>query len=319
MKRTLCFLLTLVMLFGLLAGCGGETNKNENKEDTSRVNAYFKEDPADDGVLQVLLIGNSFCHYFTDELYEMLAAEGKPVEVTSVYYSGCRLEQYWTWLSDKSPNFQFTTRSTRGTEEVKDLTLEDGLQKANWDIITLQQHYAPSITVSKEEVDKSIEPYMGNLMNFYTEKFPDAQIMWHQTWAYEVGYTKVANEPDNPSNVLTVERQKQCHDLIRQSSLEICEKYKLPRIPCGDAWAAAREHTLFGDTLCRSIGKNDHYHDGNVGGGQLLNAYCFFEMITGKSPVGNTYRPNYAPQISEEKFAALQQIAHDAVTAAKAG
>ena len=38
----------------------------------------------------------------------------------------------------------------------------------------------------------------------------------------------------------------------------------------------------------------DGYHDGDIGGGQLLNACVWFEIITGKSVVGNSYIPEYA-------------------------
>ena len=57
----------------------------------------------------------------------------------------------------------------------------------------------------------------------------------------------------------------------------------------------------------------DGYHDGDIGGGQYLNACVWFETLTGKSCVGNAYRPaDY--DLSEEKIAVLQQSAHEAVT-----
>ena len=61
--------------------------------------------------------------------------------------------------------------------------------------------------------------------------------------------------------------------------------------------------TEFGyDYLCCRLGKSngdvanagDGYHDGDIGGGQLLNACVWFEIITGKSVIGNGYIPNYA-------------------------
>lgn len=55
----------------------------------------------------------------------------------------------------------------------------------------------------------------------------------------------------------------------------------------------------------------DMYHDGDIGGGQYLTASVWFEILTGRSCIGNTYRPDY--ELSEEKIAALQQAAHEAV------
>jgi hypothetical protein len=54
-----------------------------------------------------------------------------------------------------------------------------------------------------------------------------------------------------------------------------------------------------------------------VGGGQYLNACVWFEVITGKSCVGNSFRPDYA--LSAEKVEVLQQAAHQAVEDMKAG
>ena len=69
----------------------------------------------------------------------------------------------------------------------------------------------------------------------------------------------------------------------------------------------ARANELVGDTLCLE----DMYHDGDVGGGQYLNACVWFEVLTGKSCIGNTWRPSY--ELSEERITQLQLAAHQAV------
>ena len=88
-------------------------------------------------------------------------------------------------------------------------------------------------------------------------------------------------------------------------------------MPTGDAWEIARRNELIGTTLCRrkSIngGEGDYYHDGDIGGGQYLNACVWYEVLMGKSCIGNTWRPNY--ELSEEKIAILQAAAHEAVAA----
>jgi hypothetical protein len=49
-----------------------------------------------------------------------------------------------------------------------------------------------------------------------------------------------------------------------------------------------------------------------VGGGQYLNACIWFEVLSGKSCIGNTWRPSDY-RLSEEKIAGLQLAAHQAV------
>ena len=71
---------------------------------------------------------------------------------------------------------------------------------------------------------------------------------------------------------------------------------------------------VIGNRLCYRKSKlDDTSHDGDLGGGQYLNACVWFEMLTGQSCIGNTYRPDY--ELSEEKIAILQQAAHKAVLA----
>ena len=75
-------------------------------------------------------------------------------------------------------------------------------------------------------------------------------------------------------------------------------------------------------TLCSRIKKggfiDDFTHDGDIGGGQYLNACVWFETLTGKSCIGNAFRPKYTYNekeitLSEEKIRILQNAAHEAV------
>ena len=88
-------------------------------------------------------------------------------------------------------------------------------------------------------------------------------------------------------------------------------KHGLTVVPSGEAWEKARANELIGDTLCMA----DNHHEGEEGGGQYLNACVWFEMLTGRSILGNTYRPSY--DLAEEKIPVLQEAAHEAVLEGK--
>ena len=62
---------------------------------------------------------------------------------------------------------------------------------------------------------------------------------------------------------------------------------------------------------------SDTSHDGDIGGGQYLNACVWFETLTGQSCVGNAFRPDY--ELSEEMITMLQNAAHIAVETMRAG
>lgn len=257
-------------------------------------------------VLRVLMIGNSFCYYFPDELYGIAKAAGIDMEIGNVYYSGCSLKKHWTWLVADEANYDFILTGKDGRKTTEEATLRSCIEARDWDVITLQQHFSPRAQ-SLEGAWMDIEPYAENLITFLRETAPEAKLFWHQTWAYQIGY-----DSEEYGSILTAEAQTAQYQNIRAVSVSLCDTYGLPRIPSGDAWQLAREDPAVGDVLCgRDGGPGDFYHDGDTGGGQYLNACVWFEVLTGKSCVGNTFRPSY--NLSEEKIAALQQAAHQAV------
>lgn len=149
----------------------------------------------------------------------------------------------------------------------------------------------------------ALEPYLSELLEYLKEQFPKSTYYWHSTWAYEPGFT----QESSGYSVNNLEDQtKQYQDLVYINN-EISKGYSLPQIPTGDAWQLARQYGV-GDNLCERIQGsnviNDHYHDGDLGGGQYLNACVWFEILTGQSRVGNTWRPDYV--LSEDKIAVLQ-------------
>ena len=119
----------------------------------------------------------------------------------------------------------------------------------------------------------------------------------------------------------TREQQIAYQKNIREYTEIVCRDFGLNLIPCGRAWDIARENPLCG-RMCRRLscnnGEGDYLHDGDVGGGQYLNACVWFETLTGRSCIGNTFRPMYQQDdneysLSEEMIEVLQTSAHQAV------
>ena len=95
MKKLLALLLTLCLCFGLLAACGAPAEETPTEPAPTVPTAPTEppmqtSDPAADDTLNILLIGHSFCYYFTDELYGMLTAAGiRPGFATSMTPAVC--------------------------------------------------------------------------------------------------------------------------------------------------------------------------------------------------------------------------------------
>ena len=306
-KRIFCIALSVVLCFGLLAACG--TNGNETTEQGGETMEIMqKEAPAKDDTFNVLMIGNSFCYYYVEELYGMLDAAGIKANICNVYYSGCPLESHWKWWKNGESNYTYYTTNAEGRKGVEGTNLEWCLQQQNWDVISLQE--------SSRGVRNSggAQPHLETtrlwrteLWGYLKEQFPQSRHLWHQTWSYQVGYDR--------NNYQMTDLAQQETDMLSQKefALAVCKEDGLERVNSGEAWQIVRQGGY--DNLCarNSVngGEGDYYHDGDIGGGQYLNACVWFEALTGQSCIGNTWRPPYT--LDETLISTLQQAAHKAV------
>ena len=270
--------------------------------------------PPEDDVIDILMVGNSFCYYYVEELVGLAAAAGVKMRVCNVYYSGCKMSQHYNWwMAGDAPYQFFVTTAEEGRKGVSNVSLEWCLAQGEWDYISIQ---SLNITTSDPEqlmLDNKL--YLDTFYGYFREQFPKATMLWHQTWSYAVGTA-------GNGTVTTAETQAANHQRNHDVARLICKEYDLINVPTGDAWAIIRADGY--DKLCARIGKGtnhegDYYHDGDVGGGQYLNACVWFETITGMSVLGNTYRPVYTyngteiPLNSEMTYEKLQEAAHQAV------
>ena len=251
--------------------------------------------------IDVLMIGNSFCYYYATELYNMAHAAGVEMNVTHLYEAGAFVEEHWTWLTNKEEGlgkYTYWVIDSMGRWNPLGITSSfDALPYMEWDVITLQQHFSPECAADYETARASCDPYVKDLYDYLKKEYPNADLYWHQTWAYQAGHAEI---PDTKA-------QTNQQNIINTVSDEICQENGVNKVPSGDAWVIARK--TVGDILCQE----DLYHDGDIGGGQYLNACVWLEVLTGKSCVGNTWRPDY--ELSEDLIAQLQQAAHQAVAA----
>ena len=310
MKKLICLFLALLLL---LTACGTTVQTPTTEEAMKSI--YQKSDPAQDDVLNLLLVGNSGCYYYVEELYGMLAAVGIKANICNVYYSGCKLSQHWTWWKAGESHYDYFITNENGRVKTEGVDLEWCLQQQNWDAIALAPGGQADLRSSAVEV--SIEKrhtYLFDLYGYFREQFPYAKLYWQAPSPYQVGY-------DRSFVIASLEDQQKDNQVFRALSIAISEKYDVEWVPRGDAAMIVREGGY--DKLCARLGKGDNhegdnYHDGDWGGGQLLTASVWFEVLTKQSCVGNTYRPDYVHAgiqypLSEELVSTLQAAAHQAV------
>ena len=148
--------------------------------------------------------------------------------------------------------------------------------------------------------------YRNDLYGYFAQQFPKTKLFWQQTWAYQVGFNR-------DSYAVDAAEQAAYHERQRAYALGVCKENGVARIPSGDAWKTVRDGGY--DNLCARLAKDngvgDYYHDGDIGGGQYLNACVWFESLTGQSCVGNAFRPEY--ELSEDMISVLQNAAHQSM------
>ena len=281
--------------------------------------------PEDDGYLNILMIGNSFCSYYVQELWALGQAAGINMRVCNVYYSGCNMSRHYKWWLTGEANYVFHTTTSMERVSVTAKNLEWCLGQYEWDVISIQEgsgvfRVGTETQLAADALETHRAAY-DNLVPYLKEQFPNADMYWHQTWAYQVGYKRDGDSytvPDKETQDISYNVQKDFAELV-------CEEYDLKRVPSGEAWKIIRDNGY--DKLCSRLGRDfygevnggDYYHDGDIGGGQYLNACVWFEVLTGQSCIGIGYEPTYEHEgniygLNEGITAAeLQEAAHAAV------
>ena len=171
-------------------------------------------------------------------------------------------------------------------------------------MITLQQSGNPKWVDDFAKLEQSCDPYVKNIYDYLKTNHPDAKLYWHETWSWAVGYPA----DKDVKKVANVAQQTKQYNNMHTMGQRVCQENGVDVVPVGSAWQIARGNPQVGDTLT----KTDLAHDGDIQGGQYLNACVWFETLTGRSCIGNTWRPD-AYELSEERILQLQQIAHQAV------
>lgn len=324
--RKISLFLAMVLLFLSLVSCSSALTPEPEEENTeeSSTQALTKDDakedgkkilqesdPAEDDVINVLMIGSSSCYYYVEELHGIAKAAGINMKVCNVYYSGCTLKQHWTWWKLNESHYEYFETDENGRRRVLNLTnLQTCLVQENWDMISFQQRIRDTAG-DLEKAKSTYYRYLSDLYEYVSGQFPRSKYYWHDTWAYQIGYDR------NGFVVDSAEKQAEMASWSKNFAIAVCQDYPLTRVPGSDAWQYARQDARVGDVLCNRGAKSDLYHDGEEGGGQYLNGCVWFETLTGKSCIGNTYRPD-TYNLSEDKIAALQEAAHRAVEESRA-
>ncbi len=244
--------------------------------------------------IKILAIGNSFSDDATQYLYDILRDAGyKYIVLGNLYIGGCSLETHATNFSNNSANYTYRHNISGewvSTANYKPLT---ALESEDWDYITMQQASWNSGVAS------SYDPHLANLISVVTSKCPDAELVWHMTWAYQGNSTNDSSNYD-PNQIAMY------NSIVETVKSRIVTDSNFVKIiPSGTAVQNMRT-SYIGDNLTR---------DGNhlsYDVGRLLAALTFAKALTDCDLANIDYLPaEYS--YNETLVAAIKESVNNAI------
>ena len=232
--------------------------------------------------IRILAIGNSFSEDATHYLHQIAKADKIDTKVVNLYIGGCSLETHCNNINADAKLYLYQ-RDGKATE--KYVSIKDALEEEDWDFVITQQSSPDS------GLKKTYYPYIHQLFEYIKQYAPKAEVLLHQTWAYEINST---HDCFGRYHHNQLEMYQALHEAYNEAAAEL----EVRIIPCGDVIQLVRTKVPFiygqgGMSLCR-----DSYHMNYIYGRYLLAA-TWYEVIFKRSIMNNTYIPKtiFAPDV----------------------
>lgn len=239
--------------------------------------------------MKVLCIGNSFSQDAAGYLSRAAGNQGIDIHVENLYIGGCSLERHYNNMisGEKAYELEINGESTH-----VNIALGEALEKDKWDIVTVQQASHFSAFYS------TYQPYASELVKFIRGKQPEAKVFIHQTWAYEEGSQRLA---DNGF----ASRKDMFAEIRKNYSLAAEECAVDGLIPSGQVFEsmAAKEIKCHRDTFHASLGA-----------GRYALALTWIKALTGADINGNTFNETAEP-VSADEAALIKEAVNEVFSA----
>ena len=217
--------------------------------------------------MNVLAIGNSFSQDAFSYLHQIAESAGESLACLGLYIGGCPLSHHAENLKTGKAEYHYEENGDTSSEKYG--SIEEALTMREWDVISLQQ--VSHLSGQAE----TYQPYFDELYAFVTEKCPDAKIVVHETWAYEID--------SNHGEFYRYDHdQHKMFDALYTCYHNVAAEKGLALIPVGEVVQALRTHPRFdyengGASLCR-----DGFHL-SIPHGRYVAGLTWFSVLTGRS------------------------------------
>ena len=269
LSRSLSLLLALCSLLSLLPTTGLFSIEAEAAESW---------DVDGDGTLSILTIGNSFSDDAMEYVYNIAKNLGiNSIYLGNLYIPSCTLATHWNNAKNNSAAYTYRKNTAGSWSSTGSFAMDRALQERSWDYISMQQA-SPS---SGDEGTYNSD--LTNLISHVKGKAPNAKLVWHMTWAYQSGSSKLtssiySSQTDMYNRIVSCVTNK----IKTNSNFSIV-------IPNGTAIQNVRS-SYIGDNVTR-----DGYHL-NKWFGRYVAGLMFVKSLTGLSIDNISYKPSNVPK-----------------------
>ena len=214
-------------------------------------------------MIKILAIGNSFSQNAT----ELLQLFDNELYVRNLYIGGCSLATHCKNIAADLKAYDYQENAAKCVPEK--VSIKDALISDKWDYITVQQASGDSGNT------ESYYPYLSDLIA-YVGKYSSAEIVFHQTWAYETGST-------HPQFSFYGNDRKTMFEKIVEATNLAAEQEHLRMIRVGEAVEKLRSFPIFLPekgglaVTCDGFHLSENY-------GRFLAAAVWLKFFTGKLP-----------------------------------
>ena len=179
-KRILALSLTILMILGVMAGCG-KTDDGGSKDSVAQESAEEAK------VLKVLTFGHSLAVDSGHLLNLICATQGvegyEEVVIGTLYYSGCSLKQHVEFMENDSQEYELYISSSKTPDKaptvMKQVDMRTAVEYDYWDIVVMQDGvfdiaYSSSYTLGNS---KKLQDFVNEYKTNTSVRFA-----WHMTW-----------------------------------------------------------------------------------------------------------------------------------------
>lgn len=268
--------------------------KDNNPFDIKDADKSLYGGNANDGVIKILAIGNSFSEDAIEaNLYELAKEKGKTVIIGNMYIGGASLADHKKNIENRASVYNYRKIGKDGVKRVyNNVRIDMAIEDEPWDYISFQQ-----VSQNSGQLE-TVQASLPAVFNYVKSKItnPNVKFLYHQTWAYAQSSTH-EGFPNYGSNQITmynaiVNVSQKIKDIVANSII----------VPAGTAIQNGRTSAME-DGFTR-----DGYHLNPLG--QYTAACTWFETLFGQSVVGAQYKP---AGMGNFEAAVAQNAAHRAI------